>query len=177
MAAGESTKGGYDEILLAIVERLIQRVEGLTDANCYLSLDPDELVPNPADHVYVVSPVSGSFREGAFVGGGLNYVASESGCTVKIHCPSLTDQRNRDHVALTDEALSVIRKASKVIAALCQTGDSPIPGDPWVPTKDDYGLTSPFRPANYSIWRHPNGAVRSIELAFAFEFDWDVTHQ
>lgn len=176
MAAGESSNSGYDDVLLLIVERLREAVKGCNESTCYLSLDPDVVV-GTGDHAVVVSPVSGTFREGSFVGGGLNFLATQAGCIVKIHCPSALDEEKRDVQALTDESLSVIRKASAVIAALCHTGDGPMGGDSWAPSRGEYALTSHFRPVNYLLTKSPEGSVRSIELSFAFDFDWDVTRQ
>lgn len=179
MAAGESKKAGYDEILLAVVDRLIEKLGAACNkSTCYLSLDPDQLPSNPGTHVFVVAPNSGEFDRGSFVGGGLNHLDTHSGCLVAIHSPSLTDQAKRDAIAITDETRGLIRRASAVIAALSNTGAGPVAGDAWVPTHEDgYGMTSPFTPLTYSLRRHPNDAVRSIEIAFGFDFDWDVTRQ
>jgi hypothetical protein len=176
MAVGESQSGGYDDVLLLIVERLIATVKGCNESSCYLSLDPN-VVLSPADHSIAVSPVSGTFREGAFVGAGLNHLATQSGCIVKIHCPSALDEQSRDVQSITDESLGLIRKASAVIASLCNTGDGPGGGDAWAPRRGNYDLTSHFRPLNYSLDKSADGSVRGIELTFVFDFDWDVTRQ
>jgi len=175
MAVGESKTGDYGTVLLQIVQRLRDIVETANEANCFLSLDPDDLPSNPGDHCFVVAPVSGKFDEGAFIGAGIAALTTHSGCIVKIHCPSLSDQAGRDVVAITDESLGLIRKASEVITALAAfTADQP-PVRGWVPTLSDYALTSPFRPVGYSLHKNDTGAVRAIELSFEFEFDWDTT--
>jgi hypothetical protein len=177
MAAGESKVAGYDDVLLKVVARLIDQIEGANESNCYLSLDPDSLPSNPGDHVYVVAPVAGQFRAGAFIGGGLNHLATEAGCKVAIHCPSLIDQNQRDAVAITDASLSVLRKATAVIAALCHTGAGPLPGSAWVPRVGEYDLTGQFEPVSFALFKHANDAIRSIELSFRFSFDWDMTRR
>lgn len=173
MAAGESKAGSYADILVAIVNRLRATVDGCNEATCYLSLDPDTMPSNPGDHVYVVAPVSGHFREGSFVGGGLNFLTVHSGCIVKIHCPSLIDQSLRDVVAITDQSLGLIRKASAVLASLSPQES----GVAWVPMGPEYAISSPFTPAGYSLHKSEDQAVRAIELTFRFEFDWDTTQQ
>ena len=177
MAYGESKEAAYDDVLDQIVERLISRVKEANQSNCYFALDPDELTSNSSLFIYVVSPVSGQFDSGAFVGAGIAGLTTHSGCIVKIHSPSLVDKRMRDAVAITDESRGILRKASAVLAALApSTADNP-PQRGWVPSLGDYALTSPFTPVGYSLHKHPNQAIRAIELTFSFEFDWDTTKQ
>jgi hypothetical protein len=174
MAAGASREADYGDILLAIVARLIATVKGCNESTCYLSIDPNKLPSNPGDHVYVVAPTSGTFRAGAYIGGGLNFLGTDGGFIVKIHCPSLIDQEHRDAAALTLEGLSIIRKASEVLAALSPAESS---STAWVPVKGDYDLTGPLQPIGYSFDKDPNDAVRAIELAFHCPFDWDTTRR
>jgi len=169
MAAGESISADYGDVLLQVVARLQAQIpDKCNEATCYLSLDPDSLPVNPGDHVFVVGPVSGKFREGAFVGGGLNALATHSGCIVKIHCPSLLDQAHRDVQAITSTSLGLIKQATSVLQALSpqETGLA------WAPNAGGFNLTSPFTPVGYTLHKNESGAVRSIELSFAFEFDW-----
>lgn len=175
MAAGESNTGDYGVVLQQIVTRLRDIVETANEANCFLSLDPDDLPNNPGDHCFVVAPVSGKFDEGAFGGAGIAALTTHSGCIVKIHCPSLVDEGGRDATAITDESLGLIRKASEVITALATFTAANPPTAGWVPTVGDYALTSPLRPVGYSLHKNATGAVRAIELSFAFEFDWDTS--
>ncbi len=180
MAAGESKTGDYGEVLLQIVQRLITVIESANEATCFLGLDPDEFPTSPGDHVFVVAPVSGRFDEGAFGGAGIAALSTHSGCVVKIHCPNLIDDGSRDVTAITNESLGLIRKASAVISALAaftQPAANSLPAAAWVPTLDSFNMTSPFRPVGYSLHKNDSGAVRAIELTFAFEFDWDTTSQ
>ena len=177
MAAGQSKEGDYGEVLLQIVQRLIATIKEANESTCYLSLDPDTLPNNPGDTVFVVAPLSGTFREGAFVGGGVAFLAVHSGCIVKIHCPTLIDQDHRDATAITDESLGLIRHASKVISSLSPSSLEAPSYEGWTPKGQTYLLTSPLRPVGYSLHKSENAAIRSIELTFAFEFDWDTTKQ
>lgn len=177
MAQGESKEAAYEDVLLQIVERLIAQIKGLDKSACFFALDPDDIGTSSGRHTYIVSPVSGEFREEAFVGAGIAALATHSGCIVKIHCPSLVDQRKRDSVAITGESIGVLRKASGVLAALAPSTAAHPPAAGWVPYVGDYALTSPFTPVGYSLSKNPNGAIRSIELTFKFEFDWDTTQQ
>lgn len=177
MAVGESKEADYGEVLLQIVARLRDILKPANEATCYLSLDPDEVPSGPGDHCYSVSPLSGKAREGAWEGAGIRGLAVHSGCIVTIHLPTLSDELTRDVVAITGESLGLIRKASAVISALApSTADDPAVRG-WIPTKEDYSLTSPFRFLGYSLHRHENKAIRSIELTFQFEFDWDTTQR
>lgn len=177
MAQGESKAGAYDDVLTQIVARLIDQLPEISASNCYFALDPDDLTSNPSSFIYVVSPVSGDFAEGNFVGGGIAALTTHSGCIVKIHSPSLVDKRKRDEVAIMGESRGVLRKASAVIAALSPTTADHPPQAGWVPRLGDYNLTSPFRPLGYAITKHQNDAIRAIEVTFGFEFDWDTTKQ
>lgn len=177
MAAGESKEADYGEVLLQVVARIIDRVDGANASTCYLALDPDSLDHNSGRHTFIVSPLSGDFSEGAFVGGGIAFLETKSGCIVKIHCPSLADKAGHDVLALTDESLGLLRKASAVISALAPSTAAHPPQAGWVPSVGDYGLTSPFRPVRYSLHKHPNNAIRSMEILFSFDFDWDTTQQ
>lgn len=177
MAQGESKEANYDVVLDQIVKRLQDQLKDCNEVNCYFALDPDDLASNPADHIYVVAPVSGQFRLGAFEGGANSFVATNAGCIVKIHCPTLVDQRKRDAFAIMGESTGVLRKASAVLKALgpSKHNGNGIPSAGWVPILSGVNLTSPFVPVDYSIHKHENNAIRSIELRFSFEFDWDTT--
>lgn len=177
MAVGESKEADYGEVLLQIVARLRDILKPANESTCFLSLDPDDCPSTPGDHVYVVSPVSGRFREGAWAGAGIRGLAVHLGCIVTIHCPSLTDEGGRDSDAITNESLSLIRQASAVISALApSTADDPAVRG-WIPTKESFNLTSPFEPHGVAFRKNESGAVRSVELTFQFELDWDTTQR
>jgi hypothetical protein len=161
-------KGDLGDILTSVVDRLRSEVPGCNEATCYLALNPDAIGNSPGDHIFVVAPMSGQFDEGMWDGGGLEQLTANGGIIVKIHCPILLDDHTKEAALLTDEKLSIIRKANKVIGVLC---------DPeWSPTKDNNELTrNPLSPSGYTIDRDSFGRVGGIELSFRCVFDWDTT--
>lgn len=177
MAAGESRQADYGDVLLSVVQRLRDTLKGCTEANCYLSLNPNRLAPNPGNHTFVIAPVSGQFRAGAFSGAALGGLTVDGGFVVKIHCPTMLDQEQREVVSLTDESLGLIRRASAVIASLCAHGQAGISVDTWVPSKNGLELTEPPEPVNFSFDEDDKGVVRAVELSFRCAFDWDATNQ
>ena len=165
--AATRDKGGLDQILQAIVDRLIGQINGLTKATCYHCLDPDALpMSNPGGHIFVVAPTSGTFDEGMYAGGGLETLMASGGIVVKIHAPLNVDEPQREAALLTNLSLGVMGLASKTIKALANPE--------WSPQFDEHVLTrDPLIPSGYAITRSDK-RVGAIELTFKCNFDWDA---
>lgn len=159
--------GKLKVILPAVVDRLIDQIEGVTKANCYVALNPDSL-PNGGvgGILYVVSPTSGRFDDAYFEGGGVEQLFANAGLVVKIHSPLQLDQAGRDIEFLTDEAHGILDRATDVLAALSNWSPEDVSGNPQ--TRD------PLYPMGYTLTR-AGRSIGAIELEFACNFDWNVT--
>jgi len=160
-----------EDIYDAIVARLIDRIPGIcTEANCFQSLNPDSVPPNPGDLVFIVSPMSGRGLESYFEGGGEQQLTIEGGVTVKIHSPLQLDQKGHDIHLLADASRGLWKISRKVLACLANSAWSPMKGDDEI-TRDPMIFLG-FDITKNSRKRKTLGA---IELHFKVTFDWDIT--
>lgn len=157
-------KGDPVAILQAVVDRLIDQL-GLTDATCYLSIDPDAVPsPSPGDLIFVVSPTSGNFNEAMFDGGGQEQMTLDGGIVVKIHTPVQLDEPKHDALLVGQESRGVLRHATLTLKALAN----------WSPDKNGNELTrDPLIPSGFAIGRKSR-SLGWVELTFKCSFDWDA---
>lgn len=157
-------KGNPVTILEGVVTRLIDQL-GLTDANCYLSIDPDALPsPSPGQLIFVVSPTSGNFNEALFDGGGQEQTTLEGGIVVKIHSPLQLDKPHQDVKFLGDESRGILRYATRVLKALAGWSPGVVGSEQ---TRD------PLIPSGMVIGRKKR-SLGWLELTFKCSFDWDL---
>lgn len=160
-------------ILSAVNARLISQVSGLTAANCFIALNPDQ-TPAPSaaagGFIVVVSPTSGTFDESMFAGGGGLQLTTNWGLVTKIHDTVVLDPVRKDVIFLTDTTKGILAKATAVLKALVGNGDgwSPLDASNNPMTRD------PLVPTGFSIQRQED-RIGSIEIEWKVLFDWDLT--
>jgi len=165
MAAHTSAK--LEDILQAVVDRLIDQVAGFSDANCYLSINPDATPePNPGDYICVVAPTGGMFDENAYHGGGEGQCTINSGILVKLHSPIQLDQPHRDAEFLKHASLGVLAKWRLIVKALLWPWQLQIDGND--------GTRDPLIPAEYTLSRRDR-RLGAIEQVFKANFDLDLS--
>lgn len=159
--------GQPEDIYASVVARLLDQIPDFCKPEtCYLSLDPDALVPSPGDLVFVVSPMSGRAKDSYYEGGGLEQLTIDGGIIVKIHSPLQLDEPHKDVALLTEQTRGLWRIARRVIRAIANSA--------WSPTKGADEITrDPCYLIGYDLGKHPR-SIGSIELHFACLFDWDV---
>lgn len=164
---GAHTVAKLEDILQAIVERIIDQVAGFTEANCYLSIDPNSTPePNPGQFVCVVAPTSGAFDEAKYDGGGEDQATINGGVVVKLHSPLQLDQPHRDGEFLRHTTLGVLRIWREIVKSLIW---------PWqLQIGDDDGTRDPLIPADYTFERRSR-KLAAIEQTFKVNFDLDLT--
>jgi len=159
------TSGKLDVILSAVAARIIAQVTGFTAANCYVSLNPENVVPSPGQFVAVVSPLSGQFNEAYLDGGGQNQATADAGVSVRLYSPLALDEAHRDTQFLTHSAYGVLEQWRLIIKALAA----------WSPTSGaDEIVRDPLLPAGFSLGR-PTQGLGYIEQDFKFSFDLDLS--
>ena len=158
-------KGDPIAIFDGIVERLIDQIDGMTEASCYLSLNPEALPsPGPGDLLLVVAPLSGQFDEGAFEGGGNEMLTFLGGVVVRIYSPLKVDLPGHDSKFLSDQTKGVLEMGRQVMAALSN----------WSPELDDNEQTrDPLIPHGVSYGRVKQ-SLGWMEIAFKVNFDWNL---
>lgn len=161
--------GDPQVILQVIVTRIITAIGSrFSDANCYLSINPDSLpAPSPGGLTCVVSPASGSFDEAYFEGGGNQQLLLNGGIIVKVHSPLQLDQSGRDVELLVNESHGVIDCATEILEALSNWSPVAANGDEL--TRD------PLIPRDIHYTRATN-KLGGVEIGFGCNFDWDLTN-
>lgn len=158
----------FDEVMLAIVARLIDQVDGARAENCYLSLNPEDTPsPNPGTFVFVVSPpMAGNFDEGMIDGGGAQQATNLGDLRIGIHSPVQLDETNRDTQFLTNSTLGILETWRQVVKALT----------PWSPgdAESDPMTRDPLIPSGFVI-RRKNRSIGMVVQNFRLTFDLDLT--
>lgn len=158
--------GQLDEVLLAIVARLINQMPDMCKSgNTYLTLNPDSIDPSPGAYSFTVSPLGGSFPAEFMQGGGVEQVTVETGFTVTIHSPLQLDMPRRDVEFLTANTKGVLGLAKRVLKAMTLF-------DPQNATA--IILRDPITPTGFSF-RRSDRSLGSMELEFRLMFDWDIS--
>jgi hypothetical protein len=155
-----------DDILNAVVTRLIDQLSDASSSNCYVSDDPDSLPPNPGDWVYVVSPSpSGRFSE-LFEGGGVNQAEVITVIVVTIHSTSQNDEAGR--------ADNFFRQADRGLLPKTRLAFKALAGHDLQDGSANELLNEPMHPADYT-WLRPDRSRGSNQLGFQIKFDMDLT--
>lgn len=159
----------YLDILNLIVARIRATVPEFEDAgNCFLSLNPDAVPPSPGNLICIVAPMSGSFGQDYFDGGGQAQMQVSGGFIVKIHSPITLDFAGDETDFLTDteNGLGVISAMENVLRNLAG----------WSPTSVNGTHLSrdQIAPAAFHFSRNSD-RIGAAEIEFNLNFDWDVS--
>lgn len=164
MARNDTTQA---DVLDAVVRRLIDRIDSLSDKNCFLAVLPDGSPYRPADNLFVVvSPTGGRFS--LVEGGGPSQCSEQTGVLVTIFSRFMANRHERDRDALADETRGVLTLKRQILRALT-AADVEVEGQPClrdllVPTE-----STPPDPA------HGDERLVQIGLKFEFSFDWNLS--
>lgn len=157
-----------DQILLATINRLIDKIASANPGNTYLSLQhEDDLPPNASDVAYEVSPsMNFRFVPGEFTGGGHNMIHTLTHILVTPHIIIDKDQEGRDTYFLTHAARGACKRLTDILRALSA----------FEPLNDDgeYLLAQPMRPLEGQIPPKRDRTSGLVDIAFEIEFDWDI---
>lgn len=154
-----------DKLLDLVVARLTDQIPECSEANCFLTLNPDSVPASPGDFIFAVAPTAGSFSGAYLNGGGQAQATADTGVIVKIHSPLQLDEPGRERAFLIDNTHSILKQWRRVLRAL--TDWSPAIGDDQV-TRD------PLLPTAWSITRDDR-RIGAIEQDFSVSFDMDLT--
>ena len=155
------------DVLDAVVRRLIDQIDTLSDKNCFLAVLPDGTPYRPADDVFVVvSPTGGRF--GLVDGGGIRQVNEQTGVLVTIFSRFMATRQERDRDALADQTRGLLVLKGRILRAMAaldlEVSGQPALRDLLVPTE-----STPPDPA------HGDERLVQIGLKFEFSYDWDLS--
>lgn len=106
------------EILQAVIDRLIDRVEWLNQTTCVPSLDTDPPVTIQHDRFATVAPTAGQFDREAFDGGGRQQTWENAGVVVTVFTRVKLDPQGRDSQRLLNAVRGLFRLKHDVLDAL-----------------------------------------------------------
>jgi hypothetical protein len=157
------------DVLDAIVARLLDQIDSLSDKNCFISLLPNPPYKCPDNLFVTVSPTAGTFPAEFLDGGGQNQCVEATGVLVTIFSRYMASRPGQDRETLSDQTRGVLRLKRLILKALTdhdlQFGGNLILRDPILPT--DSGNTDPVE--------QPGQNLVQLPLKFALAFDWNLT--
>jgi hypothetical protein len=165
MARADTTQA---DILDAIVRRLIDQIDPLTEKTCFIGILPDGAPYRPADNLFVVvSPTGGQFPAEFVDGGGSQQLTENSGVLVTIFSRLMSQRQERDREGLASETRGLLTLKRQILRALTahdlEWGGQKILRSLLVPSE-----SSPADPA-----REVDNLVQ-LSIRFEVSFDWDL---
>lgn len=155
-----------EDLLQAVIDRIIAQVSGFNTENCYLSINPDATPePNPGDFICVVAPTSGIFDEEAYAGGGSAQATVNGGIITKIHSPVQLDQAHRDASFLAHASLGLLKKWRLIVKCLLEPH--------MLQVGSDDATRGYLIPGDYTFTRK-NRKLGAIEQTYKAMFDLDL---
>lgn len=153
--------------LAAVVAQIIANSSFTADTCVYL-LNPNTAPPppNPGETFCCISPTSGNFDEGLFIGGGAGQVTVFWGITAKIYALLQTDEVGRSKNFLTDSTDGILAGLQKVMKALV--------GQDLTDSGGNQFLRELIMPADF-VFDHSDPRLGSVEASFKLSFDWDLS--
>lgn len=168
MAIGKATQ---TEILLAIQQRLRDRVDGFSEATCFYDDEPFPLIMPPHEVFCTIAPTDSTFPQEFFTGGGEETLTEASGVTVTVFRLCNLDQPDRAEVAMLEPERGLLTKFKlQILKALLK--------DAWEPERGTTQLLrNQLSPASASAPRRYEGSKNKwtyMSITFNTDFDWNL---
>lgn len=163
----ETTTSTLDTILTRLHARIIAACAAATDDNTYISTVSSELLPNPDEVVFELSPSQSiTFEDGHFTGAGRYAMHVVCQLNVTIHSTIQQDEVGRDTIYLTNSDRGIIKYMTQVLSALADHDLLDASGNQL--------LSHPLRPMQAYIPPRDDRTRGYVTMSFGCEFDWYI---
>ena len=162
-----------DAILEAITARLIDRIDGYADQNCFISDDPEPSAFPGKDEFCSVSIGDGNFPAEFFTGGGDDTLCEDGSIIIAPTLPTRGGRSYRRHRFISGEhnGKTLLNRKRQILAALFRDDWEPVVGEK--PLLRDMisplHCTRPFDVKIGEAW------MLQMRLTIRTTFDWDLS--
>lgn len=161
-----------DQILTAIADRLLEKIEIYTDANCWISDDPVPLSHPSGDEFCTVSLGSGSFVSELFDGAGADTLTEMGSVIIAPTVPIRGDRprRRRRRISSDPDGKSLLNRKYLILKALFSEEWEPADGvQPLL--RDMPHPVSCSQPGEVHVG---DATMLQLRIVIQTTFDWDL---
>lgn len=158
----------FNDVLEAVMRRLIDQVEGFTASNCVISDETEPSTPFSGNVMCFVSPMGGEFDAEWLVGGGEHQCKENTGVLISVWTQMKLDPKQRTEQALTNRSRGLVVFKKRILKAL--TGHRLL---------DESGnelLTDLMAPrSSVHVRKSEESKSVGFSLSFSTDFLWNLT--